>query len=157
MSRVVRGGLIQATLCEPATSPVAAVKKAMIEKHVALIADAAKKGAQVVCLQELFYGPYFCAEQQARWYELTERVPDGPTTRLMAELARQHEIVLIVPIYEEDLTGVYYNTAAVIDADGALPRQVSQDAHPSLRTRLLGEVLLPARQPGLPGLRDPNR
>jgi beta-ureidopropionase len=118
MSRVVRGGLIQATLCEPSTSPVATVKKAMIDKHVALIADAAKQGAQVVCLQELFYGPYFCAEQQARWYELTERVPDGPTTKLMAELARQHEIVLIVPLYEEDLTGVYYNTAAVIDADG---------------------------------------
>ena len=118
MSRVVRGGLIQATLCEPSTSPVAAVKKAMIDKHVALIAEAAKQGAQVVCLQELFYGPYFCAEQQSRWYELTERVPDGPTTKLMAELARQHEIVLIVPVYEEDLTGVYYNTAAVIDADG---------------------------------------
>jgi beta-ureidopropionase len=118
MSRVVRGGLIQATLCEPSTSPVAAVKKAMIDKHVALIAEAARQGAQVVCLQELFYGPYFCAEQQARWYELTERVPDGPTTKLMAELARQHEIVLIVPVYEEDLTGVYYNTAAVIDADG---------------------------------------
>jgi beta-ureidopropionase len=118
MSRVVRGGLIQATLCEPSTSPVAAVKKAMIDKHVALIAEAAKQGAQVVCLQELFYGPYFCAEQQARWYELTERIPDGPTTRLMAELARQHELVLIVPVYEEDLTGVYYNTAAVIDADG---------------------------------------
>jgi beta-ureidopropionase len=118
MPRIVRGGLIQATLCEPATSPVAAVKKAMIDKHVDLIAEAAKQGAQVVCLQELFYGPYFCAEQQPRWYELTERVPDGPTTKLMAELARQHEIVLIVPVYEEDLTGVYYNTAAVIDADG---------------------------------------
>jgi N-carbamoylputrescine amidase len=118
MPRIVRGGLIQATLCEPASSPVATVKKAMIDKHVALIAEAAGKGAQVVCLQELFYGPYFCAEQQARWYELTERVPDGPTTRLMAELARKHELVLIVPVYEEDLTGVYYNTAAVIDADG---------------------------------------
>src|SRR4029077_17570246 len=81
MSRIVRGGLIQATLCEPATSSVAAVKKAMIDKHVALIAEAARRGAQVVCLQELFYGPYFCAEQQSRWYELTEPVPDGPTTR----------------------------------------------------------------------------
>jgi beta-ureidopropionase len=118
MSRVVRGALIQATLCEPATSPTAVVKKAMIDKHIALIAAAAKEGAQVVCLQELFYGPYFCAEQQARWYELTERVPDGPTTKLMAELAKEHQIVLVVPVYEEDLTGVYYNTAAVIDADG---------------------------------------
>src|SRR5919201_5723862 len=115
MPRKVRGGLIQATLCEPTTSPIEKIKRAMIDKHVALIAQAAERGAQVVCLQELFYGPYFCAEQQPRWYELTERVPDGPTTRLMAELARKHAMVLIVPVYEEDLTGVYYNTAAVID------------------------------------------
>jgi N-carbamoylputrescine amidase len=119
MSRIVRGGLIQATLCEPATSPVAVVKRAMIEKHIGLIATAAERGAQVVCLQELFYGPYFCAEQQSRWYELAEPVPNGPTTRLMAEIAKRHEIVLVVPVYEEDLTGVYYNTAAVIDADGS--------------------------------------
>jgi beta-ureidopropionase len=119
MPRIIRGALIQATLCESATKPVAAVKKAMIDKHVALIADAAKRGAQVVCLQELFYGPYFCAEQESRWYELTEPVPDGPTTRLMCELAKKHDIVMVVPVYEEDLTGVYYNTAAVIDAGGA--------------------------------------
>jgi beta-ureidopropionase len=118
MPRIVRGALIQATLCEKATAPVAQVKQAMIEKHVALITDAAKRGAQVVCLQELFYGPYFCAEQESRWYELTERVPDGPTTRLMCELAKRHDVVLVVPVYEEDLTGVYYNTAAVIDAGG---------------------------------------
>jgi N-carbamoylputrescine amidase len=118
MPRIVRGGLIQATLCAPATSPVAAIKKAMIDKHVGLIAEAANRGAQVVCLQELFYGPYFCAEQEAKWYELTEPVPEGSTTRLMCELAKRHEVVLIVPVYEEDLTGVYYNTAAVIDADG---------------------------------------
>src|SRR3990172_9232702 len=68
MARVVRGGLIQATLCEPATSPVEKIKRAMIDKHVALIAEAAGKGAQVVCLQELFYGPYFCAEQEIKWY-----------------------------------------------------------------------------------------
>ncbi len=118
MPRIVRGALIQATLCESATAPAAVVKKAMIDRHVALIAEAAEKGAQVVCLQELFYGPYFCAEQEPKWYEMTERVPDGPTVRLMMELARDYEIVLIVPVYEEDLTGVYYNTAAVIDADG---------------------------------------
>jgi N-carbamoylputrescine amidase len=118
MPRIVRGGLIQATLCEPATSPVARIKKAMTDKHVGLIAQAAGRGAQVVCLQELFNGPYFCAEQQAKWYELTERIPDGPTTRLMCELAKKHSLVLIVPLYEEDLPGVYYNAAAVIDADG---------------------------------------
>ncbi len=118
MPRSVRGALIQATLCESATAPAVDIKKAMIDKHVALVAEAAEKGAQVVCLQELFYGPYFCAEQDPKWYELTERVPDGPTVRLMMELARDYEIVLVVPVYEEDLTGVYYNTAAVIDADG---------------------------------------
>ena len=119
MASIVRGGLIQAKLCEPATSPSSRIKAAMIEKHLALIAKAADQGAQVVCLQELFYGPYFCAEQSTRWYEMTERVPDGPTIRLMADVARKHGIVLVVPMYEEDITGVYYNTAAVIDADGS--------------------------------------
>ena len=118
MARIVRGGLIQAVLSEPTTSAVEKIKKSMIDKHVALIEQAAEKGVQVLCLQELFYGPYFCAEQNARWYELTERVPDGPTVRLMCELAGKHQMVLVVPIYEEELTGVYYNTAAVIDADG---------------------------------------
>ena len=118
MPRTVRGALIQATLCEPATSPVEKIKRAMIDKHVALIAQAADQGAQVVCLQELFYGPYFCAEQQTKWYDLVERIPDGPTTKLMCELAKKHNIVLVVPIYEEEISGLYYNTASVIDADG---------------------------------------
>src|ERR1700744_6570788 len=119
MPRSVRGGLIQATLCEPATAPVEKIKQAMIEKHEALLAQAADRGAQIVCLQELFYGPYFCAEQQPKWYALTERVPEGPTTQLFLEIARKHSIVLVLPVYEEENTGVYYNTAAVIDADGA--------------------------------------
>jgi N-carbamoylputrescine amidase len=119
MPRIVRGGLIQATLCEPATAPLARIKQAMVDKHVALIAKAAGQGAQVVCLQELFYGPYFCAEQEAKWYDLTETVPDGPTTKLMCGLAKKHGVVLVVPLYEEDLPGVYYNSAAVIDADGS--------------------------------------
>ena len=118
MPRVVRGGLIQATLCEPATSPIEKIKKAMIDKHVALVTEAAGKGAQVICLQELFYGPYFCAEQETKWYSLTEKVPDGPTTKLFAELAKKLGVVLVLPVYEEENTGVYYNTAAVIDADG---------------------------------------
>src|SRR5436309_13257906 len=118
MPRIVRGGLIQATLCEPATSPVEKIKQAMVEKHEALVGQAAGRGAQIVCLQELFYGPYFCAEQQTKWYELTERVPEGPTTQRMAQLAKKHGVVLVVPVYEEEQTGLYYNTAGVIDADG---------------------------------------
>ena len=69
-------------------------------------------------MQEPFYGPYFCAEQQTKWYDLTEKIPDGPTTKLMCEVAKRHNMVLVVPIYEEDMSGVYYNTASVIDADG---------------------------------------
>lgn len=118
MARIVRAGLIQATLSEPATSSIEKIKKSMIDKHVALIGQAADKGVEVLCMQELFYGPYFCAEQKTKWYELTEKVPDGPTTTLMCELARKHKMVIVVPMYEEELTGVYYNTAAVIDADG---------------------------------------
>ena len=119
MGRTVRGALIQASLSEPASAPIAKIRASMVDKHVALIEQAAGRGAEVVCLQELFYGPYFPAEQEARWYELVERVPDGPTIRLMQEVARRHEIVLIVPVYEEEQTGVYYNTAAVLDADGS--------------------------------------
>jgi len=119
MARIVRGGLIQATLSEPTTSPLEKIKRSMIDKHVAMIEQAAGQGAQVVCMQELFYGPYFCAEQDTKWYTLTEKIPDGPTTKLMIDLAKKLGIVLVVPIYEEDLPGVYYNTAGVIDADGA--------------------------------------
>ncbi|HLA63137.1 MAG TPA: nitrilase-related carbon-nitrogen hydrolase, partial [Rhodothermales bacterium] len=76
--RIVRAGLIQASLNVDATAPIETIKRAMIDKHVALIEEAAAKGVQVVCMQELFYGPYFCAEQEEKWYDLTERVPDGP-------------------------------------------------------------------------------
>ena len=106
----VKGALVQ--LSWPGS------KDAMIQKHVKAIEDAAKQGAQVMCLQELFYGPYFCQVQDTKHYSYTEKIPDGPTTKLMQELAKKHSMVLIVPMYEEDQTGVYYNTAAVIDADG---------------------------------------
>jgi len=118
MSRIVKSALIQATSTHPGTEDPAVVREAMIAKHIPLIEEAAAKGVQVLCLQELFYGPYFCAEQKTRWYSITEKIPDGPTTQLMCELARKHNLVLIVPIYEITLDGIYYNTAAVIDADG---------------------------------------
>jgi N-carbamoylputrescine amidase len=119
MPQIVTGALIQATLCEPATSPVDRIKQAMLDKHVGLIADAVARGAQFICLQELFYGPYFCAEQDTRWHAMAEKVPDGPTVKLMQQLAAKHKVVLVVPLSEEDLPGLYYNTAAVIDADGS--------------------------------------
>jgi len=98
--------------------PIEEHKRAAIDKHLALIEQAARSGIQILCLQELFFGPYFCAEQDARWYAAAEPVPDGPTMRLMREAARKHGMALIVPVYEKELPGVFYNTAAVIDADG---------------------------------------
>ena len=72
----------------------------------------------MLCFQELFAGPYFCQVQDPQYYGLVERVPDGPTVELMRSLARETGMVLVVPVYEEEQPGVYYNTAAVIDADG---------------------------------------
>ena len=118
MARIVRGGLIQASTPGSGNDPIDKIKKAMVEKHLGLIDEAAGKGVQVLCLQELFYGPYFCAEQNSRWHELVEPVPNGPATKLMQEQAKKHGMVMVVPVYEEHMTGVYYNTAAVIDADG---------------------------------------
>ncbi len=118
MPRNVRCALIQASNAIPTDRPLAQIRKAMIDKHLKLIEQAARKKTQILCLQELFYGPYFCAEQNARWYELTERVPEGPTTRLMQKIAKKHRMVIVVPVYEEQMPGVYFNTAAVIDADG---------------------------------------
>ena len=127
-----------------------------VERQIALIEQAAKQGAQITCLQELATGPYFCQVQDPKYYSFAEPVPDGPTVKRMQEVAKKHEMVLVVPLYEMEQTGVYYNTAAVIDADGTLPRQVSQDAHPAGQG-LLGEVLLPPRQPGLSHLPDTLR
>ena len=90
MSRIVRCGLIQASNALGGNRPLAEIKKAMIDKHLKLIEQAAKKKVRVLCLQELFYGPYFCAEQNIRWYEMTERVPGGPTTKLMQQIAARH-------------------------------------------------------------------
>jgi N-carbamoylputrescine amidase len=119
MPRTVRCSLIQATNAAAPDSPLAETKARMIEKHLGLIQQAADAGAQIVCLQEIFAGPYFCAEQQIRWYDTTEEVPAGPTVRLMQDVARKHRIALIVPVYEREQEGVYYNTAAVLGADGA--------------------------------------
>jgi len=111
MTRKIRAALLQASWTGD--------KDTMIEKHVQYARQAAGEGAEVMCFQELFYGPYFCQVQDPHYYSYTEAIPDGPTTRLMQELAKETGMVLIAPMYEEEQTGVYYNTAAVIDADGS--------------------------------------
>ncbi len=118
MSRIVKCGLIQAKADISTDLPVDEIKSYMMEKHVKLIGEAASKGVKILCLQELFNGPYFAAEQRPKWYDMAEPIPDGPTTEAMMDLAEKHHMVLIVPIYEKEMSGFYYNTAAVIDADG---------------------------------------
>lgn len=118
MARTVKCGLIQATHAGPTDAPIEEIKRANIEKHLKMIEDAARQSVQILCMQEVFTTPYFCAEQKTRWYETVEKIPDGPTVKLMQEVAKQHGMVIVVPIYEEDIAGIYYNTAAVIDADG---------------------------------------
>ncbi len=118
MARVVRGGLIQVKADVSLDGTTDEIKQRMLDKHLPLIDEAARRGVQLLCLQELFNGPYFCAEQQVRWYEMVERIPDGPTIQRMQAVAKQHGMVMVVPIYEEEITGIYYNAAAVIDADG---------------------------------------
>jgi N-carbamoylputrescine amidase len=118
MPRIVKCGLIQATNVAPTDASIDEIKRANLDKHISMIEDAARQGVQILCMQEVFNTPYFCAEQKTRWYDAVEKIPDGPTVKLMQEIAKQHGMVIIVPIYEEEITGIYYNTAAVIDADG---------------------------------------
>jgi N-carbamoylputrescine amidase len=83
------------------------------------ICQAAGRGAQVVCLPELFRTQYFCQREDAALFDLAEPVP-GPTTQRMAELARREGIAIIASVFEKRAPGVYHNTAVVLDSDGAL-------------------------------------
>ncbi|HMH57990.1 MAG TPA: nitrilase-related carbon-nitrogen hydrolase, partial [Galbitalea sp.] len=94
-------------------------KESMIAKHEQFARDAAKDGARIICFQELFYGPYFGIIEDAKYYDYAEPA-DGPTVQRFAKLAKELKLVMILPIYEEDMPGVYYNTAVVVDADGTV-------------------------------------
>ncbi|MGV9796931.1 nitrilase-related carbon-nitrogen hydrolase [Mycobacterium sp. NPDC003449] len=93
-------------------------EESMVARHEELARRAAADGAQIVCFQELFHGPYFGIVEDAKYYDYAQTVP-GPLTDRFAELAKELRIVLILPVYEEEMPGVYYNTAAVIDSDGS--------------------------------------
>jgi N-carbamoylputrescine amidase len=110
MANVVRAAVVQTEWTGD--------KDSMIEKTVKYTRDAAAQGAQVMCFQELFSSPYFCQVQDDEHFGYAEPIPDGPTTRLMQDLAKETGMVLVVPIFEEENAGFFYNTAAVIDADG---------------------------------------
>jgi beta-ureidopropionase len=94
-------------------------KESMLAKHEQFARDAAAQGAQVICFQELFYGPYFGITEDKKYYAYAEPA-DGPIVQRFAKLAKELNLVMVLPIYEEDMPGVYYNTAVMVDADGTI-------------------------------------
>src|SRR5712691_3535672 len=110
----VRVGLIQMA-CEP--KPEANLKKA-----ISRIGDAVKKGAQIVCLQELFRSQYFCQTEDIELFKLAETIP-GPSTEALGKVARQKKTVIIASLFEERAAGIYHNTAVIIDANGKIAGQ----------------------------------
>ncbi len=106
---VVRAALVQTTWTGD--------KESMIQAHEEYARQAAEQGAQVICFQELFYGPYVCQVQDASFYDYAESVP-GPTVERFQSLAKELGMVMVLPVYEKEQPGILYNTAAVVDADG---------------------------------------
>src|SRR5687767_12307444 len=90
-----------------------------VQKAVARIGEAAGKGAQVVCLPELFRTPYFCQKEDAALFDLAEPVP-GTTTAALAAAAGQAGVVVVAPVFERRAAGLYHNSAAIIDATGEI-------------------------------------
>ncbi len=104
-------GLVQMT-CSTDTN-------ANLKKAVRKVEEAAAKGAQIVCLQELFRSQYFCQSEDSRKFDLAEPIP-GPSTTVLSKAAKKHGIVVIASLFERRTAGIYHNTAAVLDADGSL-------------------------------------
>ncbi len=118
MPRIVKSGLIQMSLAlTEGEGTIEEIKEAMFQKHIPYIEEAGRKGVQILCLQEIFTTPYFCPGQDKKWYQSAEAVP-GPTVERMQEYARKYDMAIVVPIYEKEMSGLFYNTAAVIDAGG---------------------------------------
>jgi len=90
-----------------------------LEKAAVRVREAAKRGAQIVCLQELFRTPYFCQREDAQVFDLAESVP-GPTTETLARVAKDDQVVIVASVFERRAAGVYHNTAVVLGDDGAV-------------------------------------
>jgi N-carbamoylputrescine amidase len=108
---IIKAGLIQAAC---SADPAANLKNAL-----AAVGRAAKAGAQIICTQELFRSQYFCQSEDHKYFQLAEPIP-GPTTEAFQKLARERQVVVIASIFEKRASGVYHNSAAIIDADGSL-------------------------------------
>jgi len=110
MPKVAIGLLQHACSADPAAN---------LRKALALAERAADRGANIICTQELFHSQYFCQKEDHRNFRLAERIP-GPSTEAFQELARRRGVVVIASLFEKRASGLYHNTAAVIDADGSL-------------------------------------
>jgi N-carbamoylputrescine amidase len=93
--------------------------KANLKKNLSLVEQAAKQGAQVICTQEMVTSQYFCQSEDHRFFDLAERIP-GPSTTAYQKLAKKHGVVIIASLFEKRASGLYHNTAAIIDADGTM-------------------------------------
>ena len=148
MSTTVRAALLQTDWSGDQAS--------MIDKHEEAAREAAADGAQVMCFQELFYGPYFCQVQDAEYYSYTEPIPDGPTTKRFQSVAKELGMVLVLPMYEIVQAGQYFNTAAVIDADGTYLGKYRKQHIPQVKGFWEKFYFAPGTG-GYPGLRDRRR
>jgi len=117
VERIVKIGVIQCS-APKTTGTFDEIRAAMIEKHLGLIKKAHEGGVKILGLQEVFNGPFFPACEDKKWYGFAEDVPNGPTIKIIQEQAKKYNMVIVAPVYEREMAGVYYNTAAVIDADG---------------------------------------
>jgi N-carbamoylputrescine amidase len=97
----------------------AADPKANLKKTLALTEKAAKQGAQIICTQELFRSQYFCQAEDHKYFELAESIP-GPSTEAFQKIAKKHGVVIVASLFEKRASGLYHNTAVIIDADGSL-------------------------------------
>src|SRR5918995_4607530 len=111
---IVTLGLVQMSASED--------PQANLSKAVTRIREAAKKGAQIVCLQELFRSRYFCQSEDQSYFNLAEAIP-GPSTDVLGSLARELQIVIVASLFEKRSAGIYHNTAVIMDADGSIAGQ----------------------------------
>jgi N-carbamoylputrescine amidase len=110
-SKIVKLGLLQhACVADP---------KVNLKKTLSLVDQAAKKGAQIICTQEMVTSQYFCQSEEHRFFDLAEPIP-GPSTLAFQKAAKKHGVVIIASLFEKRASGLYHNTAAIIDADGSL-------------------------------------
>ena len=149
-------GLIQASNpINDESKSVAEIQAAMLEKHLPMIHDAGKKGVQILCLQEIFNGPYFCPGQDKRWYDAAEPCR-ARRSRSSRRSPKKYKMAMVVPLYEREMAGVYYNTAAVIDADGTYLGKYRKNHIPQT-SGFWEKYFFKPGQPRLSDVQDPLR